>query len=96
MEFYFLTWVQLLYDFRKVVSNGTTQGKVCHTRSGEKICSNSGCAKKEMKFCFMSFNPPLMLMYFLYKFVFESHPCMTKLKVRVLSYLYFMDNYELF
>jgi hypothetical protein len=30
MEFYFLNWVQIPYDFGKVVSNGTTQGNVCH------------------------------------------------------------------
>jgi hypothetical protein len=26
MEFYFLNWVQLSYDFGKVVLSGTTQG----------------------------------------------------------------------
>jgi hypothetical protein len=29
MELYFLNWVQLPYDFGKVVPSGTTQGKVC-------------------------------------------------------------------
>jgi len=28
MEFYFLNWVQLSYDFGKVVPSGTIQGKV--------------------------------------------------------------------
>jgi hypothetical protein len=26
MEFYFLNWIQLSYDFGKTVINGTTQG----------------------------------------------------------------------
>jgi len=30
VEFYFLNWVQLFYDFSKVVPSGSTQGKVCH------------------------------------------------------------------
>jgi hypothetical protein len=29
MEFYFLNWIQLSYDFGKVVPSGITQGKVC-------------------------------------------------------------------
>jgi len=57
MEFYFLNWVQFSYDFGKVVPNGTTKGKVCHTRSSEKVCSKSGGAKKEMKFGH-EFQPP--------------------------------------
>jgi hypothetical protein len=28
MKFYFLNWIQLSYDFGKVVRSGTTQGKV--------------------------------------------------------------------
>jgi hypothetical protein len=33
MKFYFLNWVQLSYDFGKVVPSGTTQGKVCRFMS---------------------------------------------------------------
>jgi hypothetical protein len=29
MEFYFKNWVQLSYDFGKVVFSGNPQGKVC-------------------------------------------------------------------
>jgi hypothetical protein len=31
MEFYFKNWVQLSYDFGKMVPSGTTQGKVWWT-----------------------------------------------------------------
>jgi hypothetical protein len=31
MEFYFLNWVQLSYDFGMVVPTSTTQGNVCWT-----------------------------------------------------------------
>jgi hypothetical protein len=30
---YFLNWVQLSYDFAKVVPSGTTQGKVCPVKN---------------------------------------------------------------
>jgi hypothetical protein len=58
MEFYFLNWVQLSYDSGKVVLGGTTQGKVYHTKNSENICNNNGGVQKDMKFSFMSFNPP--------------------------------------
>ncbi len=48
MDFYFLNWVQLSYDFGKVVPSSTTQGKVSYTiKSGWNVRNilNPKCIK---------------------------------------------------
>jgi hypothetical protein len=37
MEFYILNWIQLSYDFGKVISHDTTQGKVCCDRLNANV-----------------------------------------------------------
>jgi hypothetical protein len=65
----------------------------------ENICSSSGGAQEKGKtvyyqnYSFLSSNPLWMLVYFFAGF-FESHPCMAKLRILVLCFPYFTDNFN--
>jgi hypothetical protein len=47
MEFYFFNWVQVSYDFGKVVPSGTTQGKVCRMSLSTNVVARMSIAIKQ-------------------------------------------------